>query len=73
MVILILGVQVVDVAFLLINLYNTNQECEQHNVSTILCNILSNTTDLHCKNIIFGGDFNVFLDTNQENKVATQN
>ena len=64
--ILILDVQVDDAAFLLINLYNANKECEQLNVLTTLCNFLSNITDLHCKNIIFGGDFNVFFDTNYE-------
>ena len=63
--ILILDVQVDDAAFLLINLYNANKECEQLNVLTTLCNFLSNITDLHCKNI-FGSDFNVFFDTNYE-------
>ena len=55
-----------DAAFLLISLYNANKECEQLNVLTTLCNFLSNITGLHCKNIIFGGDFNVFFDTNYE-------
>ena len=64
--ILILDVQVDDAAFLLINLYNANKECEQLNVLTTLCNFLSNITDLHCKNIIFGGDFNAFFNTNYE-------
>ena len=64
--ILILGVQVDGAAFLLINLYNANKECELLNVLTTLCNFLSNITDLHCKNIIFGGDFNIFFDTNYE-------
>ena len=64
--ILILDVQVDDITFLLINLYNANKECEQLNVLTTLCNFFSNITDLHCKNIIFGGDFNVFFDTNYE-------
>ena len=64
--ILILDVQVDDAAFLLINLYNANKEYEQLNVLTTLCNVLSNITDLHCKNIIFGGNFNVFFDTNYE-------
>ena len=62
--ILILDVQVDDATFLLINLYNAI--CEQLNVLTTLCNFLSNITDLHCKNIIFGRDFNVFFDTNYE-------
>ena len=64
--ILILDVQVDGAAFLLINLCNANKECEQLNVLTTLCNFLSNITDLHCKNIIFGGDFNVFFDASYE-------
>ena len=64
--ILVLDVQVDGTTFLLINLYNANKECEQLNVLTTFCNFLSNITDLHCKNIIFGGDFNVFFDTNYE-------
>ena len=64
--VLILDVQVDDAAFLLINLYNANKECEQLNALTTLCNFLRNIVDLHCKNIIFGGDFNVFFDTNNE-------
>ena len=63
---LILDIQVDDTAFLLINAYNANKECEQLNVLTTLCNFLSNITDLHCKNIIFDGDFNVFFDTHYE-------
>ena len=47
--ILILDVPVNEAAFLLINLYNTNKECEQLNVSTTLCNSLSNITDLQIK------------------------
>ena len=61
---LILDIQVDDTAFLLINAYNANKECEQLNVLTTLCNFLSNITDLHCKYMIFGRDFNVFFDTN---------
>ena len=48
------------------NLYSANKECEQLNVLTTLCNFLSNITDWHCKNIVFGGDFNVFFDSNYE-------
>ena len=54
------------VLFLLINLYNANKECEQLNVLTPLCNFLNNITDLHCKNVFFGGDFNVFFATSYE-------
>ena len=64
--ILILDVKVDNAVFLLINLYKTNEECEQLNVLTTLYNFLSNITDLHCKNIFFGRDFNVFFDTNYE-------
>ena len=62
--ILILDVQVDDAAFLLINLYNANKKCKQLNVLTTLCNFLSNITDLHCENLIFGGNSNVFFDIN---------
>ena len=64
--ILILDGQVDDAAFLLTDLYNANNECEQLNVLTTLCNFLSNITYLHCKNITFGRNFNVFFDTNYE-------
>ena len=43
--ILILDVQVDDAAFLLINLYNANKECQQLNVLTTLYNFFSNITD----------------------------
>ena len=70
--ILILDVQIDDAAFLLINLYNANKECGQLSVLTILCNFLSNIADLHCKNIIFDGDFNVFFDTHYELQGSNQ-
>ena len=62
--ILKLDVQVHVANFLLINLYKANKECEQLNVLTTLCNFLSNITDLHCKNIIFGRHFSIFFDIN---------
>ena len=71
-IILIMDVQVDDAAFLLINLYNANKECEQLNVLTTICNFLSNITDLHFKNTIFGGDLNVFFDTNYEAQGGNQ-
>ena len=46
---------------LLINLYNANKESEQLNTILTLCNLLNDITNLHCKNTILGGDFNVFL------------
>ena len=48
--------------------YNANKECEQLNVLITLWNFLSDITDLHCKNVIFGGDFNVFFNTNYESQ-----
>ena len=65
--------QVDDAAFLLTDLYNANNECEQLNVLTTLCNFLSNITYLHCKNIIFGRSLNVFLIPIMKHQVATQN
>ena len=50
----------------IINLCNANKECEQLNVLTTLFNSLSNITDLHCKNIIFGRDFNIIFGINYE-------
>ena len=67
---LILDVQVDD--FLLLNLYNADKECEELNFLTTPCNLLSNITDLHCKNIIFGGDLNVFLILIMMHKVHTK-
>ena len=64
--VLILDVENDDAAFLLINLYDGNKECEQLNVLTTLCDFLSNITHLHCKNVIFGGNFYVIYDTNYE-------
>ena len=46
---------------LLINLYNSNNVYEQLNTLSTLCNLLYDIIDLHCKNIIFGGDFNIFF------------
>ena len=67
---LILDVQVDD--FLLLNLYNADKECEELNFLTTPCNLLSNITDLHCKNIIFGGDLNVSLIPIMMHKVHTK-
>ena len=53
--------KVSDNDFLLINLYNVNKESEQLNTLSTLCNLLGDIINLHCKNIILGGDFNIFL------------
>ena len=57
-----------DNDFLLINLYNANKESEQLNTISTLCNLLDDITDLHCKNIILGGDFNIFFNPNPKMK-----
>ena len=59
--ILILEVKVSDNDFLLINLYNANKKFEQLNTLSTLCNLLGDITDLHCKNIILGEEFNIFF------------
>ena len=59
--ILILDVKVSDNYFLLISLYNANKESEQLNTLSTISNLLGDITDLHCKNIILGGDFNTFF------------
>ena len=59
--ILILDVKVSDSDFLLINLYNANKESEQLNALSTVCNLLDDITDLRCKYIILGGDFNTFF------------
>ena len=58
---LILDVKVSDNDFLVVNLYNANKESEQLNTLSTRCNLLDDITDLHCKNIILGGDFNIFF------------
>ena len=71
--ILILDGKVSDNDFLLINaillifyLINSNKESEKLNTQSILCNLLDDITDLHCKNIILGGNFNIFFNLTYE-------
>ena len=52
--------RVSDNDFSLMNLYNVNKESEQLNTLSV-SNFLNDITDLHCKNIILGGDFNIFF------------
>ena len=49
-----------DNDFSLMNLYNVNEESEQLNTLAV-SNFLDDITDLHCKNIILGEDFNIFF------------
>ena len=55
-----------DNDFLLINLCNANKESEQLNTLSTLYNLLDDITDLHYKNIILGGDFNIFFNLTYE-------
>ena len=69
---LIPDVKVSDNDFLLINLYNANKESEQLNTLSTLCNLLDDITeftDLRGKNIILGGDFNIFFNLTYEARV----
>ena len=59
--ILILNVRGSNNHLLLINLYNSNNVYEQLNTLSTLCSLLYDIIDLYCKNIIFGGDFNIFF------------
>ena len=62
--ILILDVKPSDNDLLLIDIYNANKEFERLNTPSTLCNLLDDITDLHCKNIILGGDFNIIFQSN---------
>ena len=62
--------KVSDNDFLLINLYNAIKESEQLNTLPILCNLLDDITDLHCKNIIRGRHFNKFFNLTYEDRAG---
>ena len=64
--ILISDVRGSDNDFLLIDLYKANKESEQLNTLSTLFNILDDITDLHCKKIILGGDFNIYFNLTYE-------
>ena len=59
---LVIEVKIENTIFLLINIYNANTETEQRQTLSNLSNILKTFDDIHNKSIIFGGDFNLFLD-----------
>ena len=54
--------------FLLINLYNANKQSEQLNTLSTLCNLSDNIANFHCKNIILGGDCNIFFNLTCETR-----
>ena len=53
-----------DNDLLLIDIYNANKESERLNTPSTLCNLLGDITDLHCKNIVLRGDFNIIFQSN---------
>ena len=64
--------KVSDNDFLLINIDNANKESEQRNthstlcilmgnITSPLCNLLDDITDLQCKNITLGGDLSILF------------
>ena len=61
--ILILNVTTNDVNFVLINLYNANTETEQVSVLNNLSSLLEKFDVTLEKNLIFAGDFNLFLNS----------
>ena len=71
--------KVSDNDFLLTNLDNTNKESEQINtqstlsnlddITSTLCNLLDDITDLHFKNIILGGDFSILFNLRYKARV----
>ena len=61
--ILILDVTINDVNFVLINLYNANTETEQVSVLNNLSSLLEKFDVTLEKNLIFTGDFNLFLNS----------
>ena len=64
--ILILKVKVEDRSFVLINLYNSNNESDQIMTLSELTFLLNSIDDIENQNIIFGGDFNFFFDSTIE-------
>ena len=64
--ILILEIKLDDTIFVLVNLYNANIEKEQLETLAVLLRLLNKIDDIHSKNIILGGDFNVFFNPNLE-------
>ena len=62
--ILILDIKICDKELLLVNLYNANTEKEQ--LDTKLPKMLNSIPNIMNKNVILGGDFNLFFNTSHE-------
>ena len=58
--ILILDIKIWDKEFLLVNLYNANTEKEQLDTLIKLSEMLNIISNIVSKNVILGGDFNLF-------------
>ena len=61
--ILLLEINIDDRLFVLINIYNANNELDQVKTLTDLSQILDCVDDIQNKDIIFGGDFNIIFDS----------
>ena len=59
---LLLEINIDDSLFVLINIYNANNEPDQVKTFTDLDEILDSVGDIQNKNVVFGGDFNVISD-----------
>ena len=64
--ILILDKKICDKELLLANLYNANTEKEQLDTLTKLSEMLNSIPNIINKNVILGGDFNLFFNTSLE-------
>ena len=58
---LIIEAKVENENFLLFNLYDANTESEQLSTLYDLINMLEKINDVADKNVVFGGDFNLFF------------
>ena len=58
---MVIEVKIDDPVFVLINIYNANNEQEQLHTLNDLLNILETFEDIQHKNFVLGGDFNVIL------------
>ena len=59
---MLLEINIDDSLFVLINIYNANNEPDQVKTFTDLDEILDSVGDIQNKNVVFSGDFNVIFD-----------
>ena len=59
---MLLEINIDDSLFVLINIYNANNEPDQVKTFTDLDEILDSVGDIQNKNVVFGGDFSVIFD-----------